>query len=352
MSRKTALIAGATGAVGRGLTESLAASADWDVIALARKPVDVPGTRFIGVDLTREAECRERLAGLSEITHVFFTARFDHEAGQPEPIETNLAMLRHVMDAVEPAATGLRHVHLVHGTKWYGSQLGPFSTPAREDDPRSLADNFYYRQQDFIAERQQGKAWSWSTSRPHGICHTVPDMPRNLVLVLAVYALVSRELGLPLSFPGTPENYRALYQCTSTEQLVAALRWMAEEPACANEAFNVTNGDVFRWANIWPTLARYFGMEVGPVRTVRLANVMAGQAEVWKRIFAKRGLAAPPYERMALWSYGDFVFTPGWDIMSDTTKARMLGFARTVRTDADILRHFDHFRSVGLLPPD
>jgi nucleoside-diphosphate-sugar epimerase len=351
MIPKTALIAGATGAVGRGLTEALAERPDWNVVALARRPVDIPGIRFISVDLTDEAACRERLKALSEVTHLFFTARFDHEAGKPEPIDTNLNMLRHVMDAIEPVAPGLRHVHLVHGTKWYGSQLGPFKTPAREDDPRGLTDTFYYRQQDFIAERQAGKPWTWSTSRPHGICHAVPDMPRNLVLVLAVYALVSREMGLPLCFPGTPENYHALYQCTSADQLVAALLWMAQEPACGNQAFNITNGDYFRWANVWPLLARYFGMEVGPVRSVRLATAMADKAEVWARLYARHGLPAPAYEKMALWSYGDFVLTPGWDIMSDMTKARMLGFVRTVRTDSEFIRYFDHFRSIGLLPP-
>ena len=142
MGRKLGVIAGATGVVGRGLADALAADPAWDVVALARKPVEVPGARFVSVDLTESQDCREKLTGLERTTHIFYTARFDHAAGKPEPIDTNLRMLRNVVETVELQAAGLRHIHIVHGTKWYGSHLGPFPTPAKEDDPRSLAPNF------------------------------------------------------------------------------------------------------------------------------------------------------------------------------------------------------------------
>lgn len=350
MARNVAIIAGATGVVGRGLAESLAATEGWDVVALARRPIDIPAARVISVDLTSEEDCRRKLGALTDTTHIFNTARFDHAAGTLEPVDVNLAMLRNMIETIEPAAPRLQHIHLVHGTKWYGSNLGPFRTPACEDDPRSLANNFYYAQQDYIAARQVGRQWSWSTTRPHGICHTVPDSPRNIVLVIAAYALVCREMGLPLSFPGTPENYHALYQCTSADHLVEAIRWMAHEPHCANQAFNIINGDYIRWENLWPAFARYFDMKVGPVRTVRLAQAMADKAPVWDAIVKRHGLKPTPYERLALWSYGDFVFTPGWDIMSDMTKARQFGFHRCVDTQSEFIRHFDVFRARGVLP--
>lgn len=350
MTKKVAVVAGATGVVGRALAEQFANDAGWKVVALARRPVKISGVDFLPVDLTDREHCRDVLASLSDATHIFYTARFDHMVGTSEPIDINLGMLRNVMDAIEPIAPGLSHVHLVHGTKWYGSTFGAFPTPAREDDPRILAPNFYYAQQDFIAERQRGKAWSWSASRPHGICHAVPDTPRNLILVIAVYALISREVGLPLCFPGTPENYNAIYQCTSTEHLAQAIRFIAEEPACANEAFNTTNGDYFRWSRIWPLFAKYFGMDVGPLRTVRLAEVMADKGDVWRAIVKRHDLVSPPYERLVLWAYGDFVFTPSWDMMSDTTKLRQAGFGRAPSTQSEFIRYFDHFRSVRLLP--
>lgn len=350
MAKKFAVVAGATGVVGYELIKQLSAEPDWEVIGLARRAVDIPGARFISIDLRDREQCAAQLSELTETTHIFYAARFDHIAGTPEPVDINLAMLRNVVDAIEPVARNLKHIHLVQGTKWYGSNLGPFPTPAREDDPRSLAPNFYYDQQDYVANKQEGKSWSWSASRPHGLLHDVPNTPRNLVLVIAAYALISKELGLPLCFPGTQANYEAIYQCTSTRHLAEAIRFIVDAPACANEAFNVTNGDYIRWSRLWPVFARYFGMEIGPVRTVRLAEVMADKAEVWQRIVKRHGLKDTPYERLALWNYGDFVFTPGWDMMSDTTKLRQAGFTPVVRTEDEFIRYFEHFRSVGILP--
>lgn len=350
MTRKLAVITGATGVIGRGIADTLAARPDWDVVALARRPVDIPGARFIAVDLTDADACRAKLTGLEGATHIFHASRFDHVANQPEPVEANLAMLRNVVEPVEAQARGLAHVHLVQGTKWYGSDLGPFPTPAREDDPRSVRTTFYYAQQDWLTERQRGRGWTWTASRPHGICHAVPDTPRNIVLVIAAYALICREMGVPLSFPGTEANYRALYQCTSADHLADAIVWMSTMPACAGEAYNVTNGDHIRWERLWPAFARHFGMETGPVRTVRLATAMADKAPVWDAIVRRHGLEPKPFERLALWSYGDFVFTPHWDIMSDTTKIRQAGFARPLRTQDEFVRYFNHFSSIGVLP--
>ena len=48
--------------------------------------------------------------------------------------------------------------------------------------------------------------------------------------------------------------------------------------------------------------------------------------------------------------YGDYVFRPAWDIMSDMTKARMFGFHRTVGTEAEFFRFIDLFRANRILP--
>jgi hypothetical protein len=87
--------------------------------------------------------------------------------------------------------------------------------------------NFYYDQQDLVAACQRGKAWTWSTARPHAICGFATGNPMNLIMVLAVYATISKALGMPLRHPGTQENYHALYQCTDAALLSRALVWMA-----------------------------------------------------------------------------------------------------------------------------
>ena len=159
MARYKALVAGATGIIGRRLAEVLVQRGEWDVIGLCRRPPEPDGPiEWRAVDLGDVEDCRTVLDGLADVTHVFYAARAQHAGAGPEPIEANTAMLSNLVEAVEPLAPGLRHVHLVHGTKYYGSNLGPFKTPAKEDDPRVSVRNFYYTQQDYIAARQRGKA--------------------------------------------------------------------------------------------------------------------------------------------------------------------------------------------------
>jgi hypothetical protein len=135
--------------------------------------------------------------------------------------------------------------------------------------------NFYYNQQDFLEEFQKGKRWTWSVGRPHAVCGFSTGGPMNLTLAIAVYANISKALGLPLSFPGKLGAYSALYQCTDAALLAKTIEWMATEPKCANQAFNITNSDLIRWQNIGPKFADFFGLELAPPRHISLARVMA-----------------------------------------------------------------------------
>src|SRR6185369_1209705 len=154
---KTALVAGAGGAASKRLIEVLLADPDSSVIALARSPrASTARMNAISADLFDRAACADALSAHRGVTHLFYTARAKHGETGVESIEDNVAMLRNALDAFEPVAAGLEHVHLVQGTKYYGMHLGPFRTPAREDDPRSNVPNFYYDQQDLLAQRQRG----------------------------------------------------------------------------------------------------------------------------------------------------------------------------------------------------
>ena len=177
-----------------------------------------------------------------------------------------MAIVRNAVEALDESAPNLRHVHIVQGSKYYGSHVGPFETPAKEDQPRGLVANFYYLQQDYLVEKQHGARWTWSASRPDALIHGTAGVGRNLVAVIAAYALICRELSVPFYFPGGAVAYDALYQCTSIDQLTAAIAWMSEAPNAANQAFNVVNGDYFRWSALWPVFAEHFGLRLGPAR--------------------------------------------------------------------------------------
>jgi nucleoside-diphosphate-sugar epimerase len=351
MRQHLALVSGASGVVGRRLVSHLQEQGKWRVVGIARGRQSMPpGIDMLQLDLTQAAAVRAAAEHFAGATHVFHCARYTFAESTAEPIGPNLDMLRNLVEATESVSPCLQHVHLVHGSKYYGSDLGPYKTPAKESDARVLLSNWYYAQEDWIIERARGKRWAWSASRPHGICDTELGIVRSMARVIAVYATICKELGMPLFFPGSEANFRALYQCTDAALLAQAVEWIATEPKCAGEAFNVTNGDYIRWINLWPRFARWFGMEPAPVRSVRLAQGMADKAPVWARIVETHGLQPTPFERVAAWSYGDFIFNAGYDIMSDTTKLRRCGFLHTVDTEAMFLRLFDHFRCNRIIP--
>jgi hypothetical protein len=56
-------------------------------------------------------------------------------------------------------------------------------------------------------------------------------------------------------------NYWTGTDDISDARLIADLTIFAStQPQCANQAFNVTNGDYFSWRYLWPRLAEYFGV--------------------------------------------------------------------------------------------
>ena len=113
---KKALVAGASGVVGRRLAEYLHSLDDWTVIGLSRRPPiggnDVPR---VDVDLGDRGDVQAKLGTQSDVTHIFYEARFDHVEGTPEPIDTNVAMFRNLIDTVVPIAANLVHVHTGSG---------------------------------------------------------------------------------------------------------------------------------------------------------------------------------------------------------------------------------------------
>ncbi len=66
-----------------------------------------------------------------------------------------------------------------------------------------------------------GKAWSWSALRPSVVGGVALGNPMNLAVAIAVYASLSKELGLPLRFPGKPGAYDKLIEMTDSGLLAS-----------------------------------------------------------------------------------------------------------------------------------
>ncbi len=343
--RQTALVVGANGVIGGNLIDHLVTLDDWEIVGLSRRGgASHDRVRYLAVDLLDPAATRLALAELTEVTHIFYAAYQDRPSWA-ELVPPNLAMLVNVVDAIEPIAKGLQHISLMQGYKVYGAHLGPFKTPARESDANHMPPEFNIDQQAFLEERQIGQGWTWSALRPSVVIGFGLGNPMNLAMVIAIYASMSKELGLPLRFPGKPGAYDSLLEMTDAGLLARATVWAATTPACANQALNITNGDLFRWNEMWPKIAGYFELNVAPPLPMNLATIMADKEPLWAKMVARHKLADTSYSEVSSWPFGDAVFSWNYDFFADGSKARRLGFYEHVDTAEMFFSVFDDLRA-------
>ncbi|NGM87030.1 NAD-dependent epimerase/dehydratase family protein [Parapusillimonas sp. SGNA-6] len=353
MMDNTVVIAGATGQIGASVARYLSGRAGWNPVGLSRR--DRPDASFpmLPVDLRDAEACHGKLQKLPAVTHLVYAARYDHAGGKQESVDINLELLSNVLRAVQDRPE-LRHVHVVHGTKYYGHNAGPGPVPYREDGPRAQRPVFYYAQQDFLVQQQRGRPWDWSISRPHSFCDLAPGEPRSITLLVGIYASILKELGLPLRFPGSRQAYQVRTQFTWLPMLARSIEWMMSDPACANQAFNIVNGDAPRWSTLWRAIADYFGMECGEPDAGAVAESLThfpdAHADVWRRLVSRHDLRPSELPSVVQWAYGDYVFSPGWDVVSSMDKARRHGFTESVDTLAMWRDSFDFYRSNRIIP--
>ena len=348
-SRPIALVAGASGIVGAGVAKQLAA-AGWRVVCASRSGGGaLPGTEPIRIDLMSRDDCERALSQYTGVTHVFYAA-YQQAASRTAEVAPNLAMLSNIVRAAQAKCAGLRKVVLVTGAKFYGIQWGTSRTPCRETDPRQLPPNFYYDQEDWLRAAARGQRWSWVNLIPPFVTGYAVGNPMNLVLGVGLYASVSREMGLPLRFPGSARAYEALHQIADARQIGAAAAWAATSDAANNQAFNVANGDPIRWSRTWPAIARHFGMEVAEPKTMPLADVMPEQDALWRRIREKAGLREFPVASIVNWTWMDYMLRMEHDVVLETGKIRRAGFHDCIETDTVFVQRLKELQENKVLP--
>ena len=170
---RTAVVAGASGFIGRRIVGRLLVRSDYHVIGLSRSPKATPGMTWLSVDLTDADDCASKLSGVTGEVDLYYAGRYDHPEGVPESVELNTAMLVNLVTVLGRTAR-LRHVHAVHGSKYYGHPFGPVPVPLHEGCPRGPVNTFYFPQEDFLRERSRAEGWSYSTTRPHTF--SAPDI--------------------------------------------------------------------------------------------------------------------------------------------------------------------------------
>ncbi len=346
---RTALVLGGLGIIGRNLIAHL--EKEWAVKAVSRRAPDFPTTaEFRSLDLLDPAALAGASDWLSDVTHVFYTA-YQEKSDPAESSRVNTGMLRNVVEAVERAAPGFRHIAFIQGGKAYGAHLGMYKTPAKETDPRHFGTNFYYDQEDYLRVASQGKNWGWTALRPDIVFGFAVGNPMNLGNVIAVYASLCKETGVPLRFPGTPAAYAILANATDATLLARAMEWAALKEDCYGEIFNITNGDVFRWSQVFPLVADAFGIDCAPPQTFSLTDAMRDKEPLWDAMVKKYGLEANTLGELANWPFGDFIFNVEVDAFFDVTKARRFGFHEmNLNTGEEIVKLVQDLQQQRIIP--
>jgi nucleoside-diphosphate-sugar epimerase len=174
----------------------------------------------------------------------------------------------------------------------------------------------------------------------------------NMGVTLAVYASICRETGRPFVFPGSATQWNSLTDMTDAQLLASHLQWAATTPAARDQAFNVVDGDIFRWKWMWSRLADWFGLEPAPFpdRPAPLSMQMANDAPVWKNIAEKYSLAEPDLHRLTSAWHTDADLGRPIEVVTDMSKSRKLGFLEYRATDESFFALFARLRADRLIP--
>jgi nucleoside-diphosphate-sugar epimerase len=366
MADKKVVVVGATGLVGNAALRHFGRAGGCDVVALARRqPRELYGARYIPVDLSDRAQCLQAAAALQGATHLVYAALYEAPNlvdgwRDPNQIRINDLMLRNLMAALEPVAPTLKHVALLQGTKAYGVHVRPLTVPAREGRSEMYEQpNFYWAQENFLRELQngktlQGKAWHWSILRPVLIVGLAMGGAMDLIPPLGVYAAMLREQGRALDYPGGAAR---VSQAVDVDLLARAIAWSGEAVAARNEVFNVTNGDVFTWENVWPAIADALEMKPGATVPLSMAQEYPKWIARWDELRRKHDLISPGLEAFVglSFQYADYSMRHGQtqsgppSIVS-TVKINQAGFTEMMDTEAMFRKWFAQARSNRLLP--
>jgi nucleoside-diphosphate-sugar epimerase len=356
----TVVVAGASGLVGTAVVDRFLDDG-WNVVALSRRTPEVFSTRSfrqLSVDLRDATACRAAASDLEDTTHLVYTAVHELPGLIPgwrerEQIDTNLVMLSNLLGVL--TGSSLRHVTLLQGTKAYGVHLHPMRCPAREHQPRDDHENFYWLQEDHLIARAAEHGWDYTIMRPQLVVGPNYGVVMNLPPIIGAFAAICREEGLPFGFPG---GAAAAWEAVDTRLVANAIRWAATTPEASGQHFNLTNGEVFSWRDLWPSMAVTLGVEPGPDLPVRIAQFLPDHAATWDTIVAKHDLRPIPMKDLVGEShhYADFCFAYGAEVAPppafvSTVKIKQAGFTEVCDTE----QSFNHWLRVlidrRILPP-
>lgn len=406
-----ALVTGATGILGREIVMALGEDKKtWpNVYALSRsQKLEWPSNvKSQHLDLQSSAQDMAKELGDIKPEYIFFAAYLAKDS-EEEATKVNGAMLENFLEAIKisGASKSVKRVILTTGAKQYGVHFGIPKQPMEESD-HWLADsdrppNFYYKQQQTLAQKGKEQGWDWVVTYPNDVIGVAKGNFMNLATSLGIYCAVTKEMGQELMWPGSPDFYTK-FDCFTSSRLHAKFNlWAALDGGkkVSNQAFNVVNGDVESWQNMWPRLAAKFGikvpermftaeeeqgkidektgsvmklMERPPIaefaaerglKSTRYTKQSRVEQKIdlikwsqrsdvkaaWDKLAKRDGLEHDAFEK-ATWGFLGFVFGRNYDIVISMNKARKAGWTGYESTADSLQTAMDELVGERVLPP-
>ena len=139
---------------------------------------------------------------------------------------------------------------------------------------------------------------------------------------------------------------------TDARVLAKHMEWAARSDAGRNQAFNIVNGDIFRWRWLWPKLAADFGIEAAPYpgHKTPLEPQLAEAGSVWEEIAGKYRLAESNLGKLASAWHTDMDLGREIEVVTDMTKSRLAGFHQYQPTLGSFLDLFRRLRQERIIP--
>ncbi|KAH0339896.1 NAD dependent epimerase/dehydratase family protein, partial [Aureobasidium melanogenum] len=400
-----AIVTGATGILGREIVFELGKDTKtWPTVyALSRsKKEDYPSNvKHTHLDLQGNPEDMAKELGHVDAEYVFFTAYLAQD-DEDDATKVNGDMLQNFISALKltGAAKKIKRFILTTGCKQYGVHFGAPKNPMQESDHwlknSSYPSNFYYRQQEILKKEAEQNNWEWTVTYPNDVVGVAKGNFMNLVSAIGIYASICKELHQPLIWPGSPHFYTMFDSLTCSTLHAQFNTWAAFAPGAANQAFNVVNGDVESWQNLWPKVAAKFDLKIPekmfedkdfkndfgdqglvmPLKKTPPISEFAAQAglldtpalqqslveakidlskwaqraevkEAWKKLSEREGLDASAFDN-ATWMFLNFVLGRNFDLvisMSKARKAGWTGYQDTWESIEGALERVDYFNS-------
>lgn len=344
MSENQYLVVGASGVTGGAVARHLEEQG-YAVTALSRngpRRADSTTQRVLRGDLSLpHGIAPGALRGITHVVH----AGYVEGASHAETTSLNAVMLNNLLNALDRDDAQVAHLVLIGGGKSYGEHLGPYRTPAKESHPRLLGPILYNPLEDALWDWAARTGTGWTVLRPDGVVGFGARSPMNILSGVAAFAMLSKREQVPLRFPGSWGAWRALHQATDSRILAHAAEWAFQSAAARDEVFNVTNGDHFRWSNLWPDIAAFFEMPYDQPQPLDLEAHMNGRQADWAELAREHGLKQPDFDQFVSWPFVQGWWRTEYDMVQSTIKIRHAGFTDCIDSHDSFIDHLAALRN-------